>query len=420
MAWTGLATALNCLGRIEAAIDAYRRAEMLDPALGMATAGRAAALQSVGRHHEAEPVFRRALSLMPQDAMLRSGFVQTLRALEQPREAEAQARLTILLAPDIPLGHLALGAALADQGEVAAAQDAFRAGVALPPDNPEATLAVGMIRLLLGDYPAGWQGYQSRTVAGAGWPEGADLAGKRINVRPEQGLGDTLQFSRWLPMLVARGAVVGFDAPAPLRRLLAGLPGVAEGAIQLRPLERPDYSCALLDLGHLLAIRPAPAAKLPFVDPAAWAERMAPDGRLRVGLAWAGNPAHGNDRARSVGLAALAPVLAVPNCRFVAVQPRPAGALPPEIETPGFSDFGDTSGLMAHLDLVISVDSAPAHLAGALGGPVWVLLAAMPDWRWQLGRADSPWYPSARLYRQAWAGDWGAPVAADLARMARR
>jgi hypothetical protein len=150
---------------------------------------------------------------------------------------------------------------------------------------------------------------------------------------------------------------------------------------------------------------------------AAWAARLAPDGRMRVGLAWSGNPAHSNDRARSAGTVAFAPLLAVPGCRFIAVQTQPGDPLPPEIETPELADFANTAGLMANLDLVISVDTAPAHLAGTLGLPVWVLLAAMPDWRWQLGRADSPWYPTARLYRQTRAGDWAGPVgraAADL------
>jgi Flp pilus assembly protein TadD len=417
VAWLGLGAALHRTARPRDAVVAFQRALEVQRGFVEALGGLALALQADGRHVDAVAAFRDALLRRMQDAALRAAFAQSLRHLGRLAEAETQARLAVLHAPDAPMGHLALGAVLMDQGEDAAGLAQLRLCAEGVADGPEAATGIGMVRLLLGDFAAGWAAYQARAGSGPGWERGRALAGVRIAVRPEQGLGDTLNFAHFLSKLADRGALVDFDAPAPLKRFLEALPGVPEGRVSLSPVPGAAVGCALLDLGHLLEVTPAavPALPPPIAARRKWAGWLRPDGRLRVGLAWSGNRDFPDDHVRSLDPAALAPILAVPNCRFIRVQGLRDEAPPDGVEAPDLVDFADTAGLMANLDVVISVDTAPAHLAGVLHRPVWILLPAMPDWRWQLGRTDSPWYPSARLFRQPRRGDWATPVASIAA-----
>jgi glycosyltransferase involved in cell wall biosynthesis len=256
--------------------------------------------------------------------------------------------------------------------------------------------------------------------------DGSPLDGRIIFLYAEQGLGDTLQFARYAPMVAERGGRVILECQSEIASLLRGLAGVEQ--VVVRGEQRPpfDVHASLLSLPHLLGttLETVPA-EIPYltVDPArvaAWGEYLDAEAEagLRVGLVWGGNPDHKADRRRSISLDALAPLAQVPGVHFFALQKGPAAVqadTPPEGLKltnlgPLLGDFVDTAAVLEHLDLVITVDTSVAHLAGALGRPFWGLLAVAPDWRWLLEREDSPWYPTARLFRQESFGDWSAVV----------
>jgi hypothetical protein len=288
--------------------------------------------------------------------------------------------------------------------------------------------------------------------AGPAWTGAQDIAGRTVLLYCEQGLGDTLQFLRFVPAVLARGATVKLAVQPDIIPLLPALPGVTPVPLD-QGVPEFDLQCPLVSLPAALglglddlAATAAPYLQPPAERAAAWAARLAPPPAAsglfarrsparppyRVGLAWSGNPGHANDRNRSLALRQLAPILAVPGCQFHVVQKdvrdtdiaalmAATGASPPLVDPRGLiGDLGDTAAIMARMDLVISVDTATAHLAGALGRPLWLLLPAVPDWRWLLRREDSPWYPTARLFRQRIAGDWAEVVERVAAALAAR
>jgi hypothetical protein len=308
------------------------------------------------------------------------------------------------------------------------------AALAARPDFPAARWTRAMARLQAGDMPGGWDDFEARwslPEVGPGpaiprpvW-DGTPLAGRRLLLQPEQGLGDTIQFARYAPLLAARGGTVVLGVQPPLQRLLRSLeaPGVTVVACGevLPPI---DCYLPLLSVPRVLrqGLGDIPAAAPYLVaEPAAvarWRRRIgaACGGALAVGLVWAGNPRHINDANRSLPPAQLAALAAVPGVRFFGLQCGPGRAVAPPLPemvdlAAGLDDFAETAAVLAALDLLISVDTAPLHLAGALGRPAWALLPAVPDWRWLLGRVDSPWYPSLRLFRQPRPGDWAAVIA---------
>jgi hypothetical protein len=272
------------------------------------------------------------------------------------------------------------------------------------------------------DYPkfsqAKWLGEQSI---------GESIEGKTILVHVDEGLGDTLQFARYLPLLAARGARVVLVAQDALCTLLSGVSGVSQCIpFSARGYPPFDLHCPLMSLplafGTTLATIP-PGNYLPPIPAEriqAWEKRLGPRDRLRVGLAWSGNPRQGNDRNRSMPLQTLAPLLDL-DVTFVSLQkdlrPNDKALLGERAEivdlTADLTDFVETAALVSCLDLVITACTSVAHLAGTLGRPTWVMLPYLPDWRWMLDRADSPWYPSVRLFRQDKARDY-APVVASV------
>jgi hypothetical protein len=290
--------------------------------------------------------------------------------------------------------------------------------------------------LLTGEFRAGWANYEFRFMksppaernrfAQPRW-QGEPLAGKTILVHAEQGLGDTIQFARYLPLLAAQGARVLVEAQAPLKTLLESLPGELEFFVRGESLPPFDVHCPLLSLAHgfgtELATIPSatPYLAAPSEALSRWAMRFPVSTQPRVGVVWSGNPRHENDHRRSLSFDEFRPVLMAPGIEFFSLQknakPADAAALAalPHVTDLGseLATFADTAAVIAHLDVVIAVDTSVAHLAGALGKPVWVLLPFAPDWRWLLGRDDSPWYPSARLFRQPRIGDWQT-VAAEV------
>lgn len=327
-----------------------------------------------------------------------------------------------------------LGNVLTAQGRPRQALDSYRAALALEPDNADIGFAYSLALLLDGDFADGWRWHECRRrVAGlrwnydrhpdlAQWRDGMDLTGRRILVLAEQGFGDMIQFVRLVPGLAERAARVVLELPQPLHRVFPGLPGVARLIDRDGPAPDCDIACPLLSLPRVLGLTPdtipPPVATVRDDLRAHWGAWLGgADGTRRIGLVVSGESRHPHDARRSIPLARMAPILATPH-RFVLVQTELRDA---DRETrdgldglrfPGaaLTDFADTAALMANLDLIISVDSAAAHLAGSLGLPVWLLLAHAPDHRWMLDRTDSPWYPSMRLYRQDSPGGWDAVV----------
>jgi hypothetical protein len=297
-----------------------------------------------------------------------------------------------------------------------------------------------MLKLLLGDYEEGWELYEwrwkdwgrdfVRPFPQPLWLGDAPIAGKTLLIHPEQGLGDFIQCCRYIPMVEAMGAKVLVEVTAPLVPLISTLKGSFSVVRSGQPLPHFDFHCPIMSLP--LAFRttvetiPANVPYL-FADPARkalWQQRLGPRTRMRVGLAWSGNPSHKNDLNRSMPFRALAPWLALAVDFHVLqkdIRPEDAAALAQfpnvQVHSAELGDFADTAALADEMDLVISVDTSVAHLAGALGRPLWVLLPFNPDYRWFLDRSDSPWYPSATLFRQPALGDWDSVVAAVEAQL---
>jgi tetratricopeptide (TPR) repeat protein len=391
-----------------------------------------------GRIDAAIGSFQRAVALQPRCALFLTGLGNALHLAGRIDESVAALKQALEIDPHFVLAHQILGSACFDQGDLESSLRYNLSALALQPDHPPTRFDLCLHHLLLGDYANGWREYEIRwqVFPPRRFPqplwEGQDLRGKTILLHAEQGLGDTLQFLRYLPLVLETGAAVLLDLSPRLRRLAMELPGPAAVFNTGDALPPFDYHTPLLSLplrfGTTLETIPA---QVPYLRaPAAAREKAAslawPDGGLRVGLNWAGSPTRHRDVARSLALAQLEPLFDLPGVHLFSLQMGPqAEQLEPYREritdlAPATSDMADTAAQMEHLDLVISVDTAVAHMAGALGKPFWVLLSYLPDWRWLLNRPDSPWYPSARLFRQPRRGDWSAVVDAVRRALAER
>ncbi len=478
-AHAGRGLCLRHMGRLDEALASHERALALDPGNTVAGFGRGVALQALGRITEAVEAYCHALHQAPRDEAPWTNLSLCLGALGRHEEALAAAEAALVQAPRMvealgaraaalrALGHatqalatldLAIAAdpgraalhanrgnALRDLGRLADARDAYDRAVALDPGNADAQRVRAMCLLLAGDWEAGWPAWEwrkhstepsgTRHADRPAWTGAEDPAGRRILLHWEQGFGDTIQFCRYAPLLAARGAYVTLSVQGPLLRLAASLAGpnldVVEDARE--QTNGFDLHCPLMSLPMAFATAPstvpppAPLAPPPEMR-AAWATRLGPkDRRPRIGLAWSGRPEHANDRNRSLAASELAPLLDR-DADWICVQPTLRQTDEAWLRADGriaffgadLQDFADTAALIATLDLVIAVDTSVAHLAGSLGMPVWILLPRDPDWRWLTDREDSPWYPSARLFRQTVAGDWRGPLARVAAMLAER
>jgi Tfp pilus assembly protein PilF len=382
------------------------------------------------RPDAALPLLEQAVALIPREPEFHNNLGLALAAADRTDEAIAAYRQALALKPDHATAWNNLGLALQAANQLPEAIDAFRAALRLAPGFAQAHWNLGLALLAHGAFAEGWREYDWRLAipelggglpapAGPRW-EGGDPAGRTLLLTSEQGLGDTLQFIRFASLLAARGARVLVRAQPALAPLLASAPGVAAVYGSGDALPAYDAHLPLLSVAGALGID---ADTLPRAVPyLACDPRLAPEtaaqlapwrDRVKVGLAWAGSRAHGNDRRRSCPLAALAPLLAMPGLAWFSLQKDDGEdqiAQVPEardlVLLDARRDFERKAALMTALDLVVSVDTSTAHLAGALARPLWVLLPFAPDWRWQLERGDSPWYPTARLFRQTRAGDW--------------
>lgn len=429
-----LGSLLRDLGRPADAEATLRLALRLQPGDPETLTELGNTLHDLDRHAEARAQFREALRVRPDHPGAHLGLGVTAGTLGNFPEAEHHLREALRLRPDLPEAHNSLGSLQRDLGRLPESEASLREALRLRPGFPDACTNLGFTLLQAGQFATGWTAhehrwhahplrFQARDLGRPAWT-GGPLAGRTLLLHAEQGLGDTLQFCRYVPLIQRDDGHVLLEAPQSLERLLATLPGVAvlrRGA-SLPPF---DVHCPLMSLpyrfGTTLATIPAPVPYL-RADPAevtTWHARLArlPPGP-RVGLVWAGSPGMSADRRRSLLLEALAPLADVGGVRFVSLQKGPAAAqaLSSDFDlhdpTEALRDFADTAALVEALDLVIGVDTAVVHLAGALGKPVWLLNRADTCWRWLTGRDDSPWYPTLRLFRQTSPGEWTGPVEA--------
>jgi tetratricopeptide (TPR) repeat protein len=436
-----LGLGLRELGRPGEALASFDRALALEPRLPMAHNDRAAALLALHRPEEALASCEAALSLKPNfpDAYNNRGIA--LQALGRLEAAVDSFERALSLNPNFADAHSNLGLALCASGRPAEALASLDRAIALRPNYTQAHLNRGQALLLAGRFEEGWRVYAEhrmhrdpsiyRLGKAKPWTGQSDIAGKDIFVFHEWGLGDTIQFVRYVKRLEALGARVSLSVQAPLKAWLAWNWPSARLLGETESPGAADYYCALPDLPLGFATTPETIPAWPRYlasDPdrgARFETWLGPRSRPRVGLAWSGNPAHVNDRQRSIPFAQLSPLLSA-DVQWVAVQneiragDQAAFAASGRVafDGQGLADFSDTAALVDRMDLVITVDTSIAHLAGALGKPVWILIPFSPDWRWLLNRADSPWYPSARLFRQDRPGDWASVI--ESARTALR
>ncbi len=421
-AWPGSAKALTALAlallqsnQPGPALDAADDAIGADAGLVDAWVARGTARSALLFTDAAIADLEHALTLDPDHAGAHLNLGNAHLDRDDLAEAERRIRHAIALDPSLAEAHASLGFLLACQGALPQAVAACDNAIALRPGLGQAHWNRSFAQLLAGDFRHGWVGYEWRkqqfpqhftALSGREW-QGEALAGRDLLVRAEQGLGDTIQFARFLPLLVAAGARVTLACAAPLIPLLRQLP------IDLVPRDGPmpphDAWVDQMSLPRLLGTEvdsiPFPHGYLASAAPAA-AERS-----RRVGIAWAGNPGHSNDRRRSLPTSVLAPLVAVAGVTWISLQAGPRSG---EAETvfatadnaAALPDFAATAALVAGVELVVTADTAVAHLAGAMGKPAWIMLPYAPDWRWMHARADSPWYGSARLFRQPAPGDW--------------
>lgn len=413
------------------AAAAYRAAIAARPDFADAYYNLGRAVHDQGAAEEAQALYRRATELRPGYLEAANNLGIVLQELGRWDESAAVLRDALRAHPESAHTHNSLGNALVALGRMDQGIDAYRRAVSLQPDFPEATWNLGIALLTTGQLRDAWPAYEARRVVQTvshvpPFPQpqwtGEPLDGRTILLHAEQGFGDTLQFVRYAPMVRRQsGGRVILLCPRSLHRLIRGHLDIEHLVGGGDPVPTFDVQCPLPSLPGIFetSLETIPNT-VPYLFPnpgdvKAWHDRLAREpGRLKVGLSWSGNPEHANDRNRSLPLAALAPLAFSPDVTFVSLQ-KGAGAAQAAAPPPGMrlldwtseiNDFADTAALVANLDLVISVDTAVVHLCGATGRPVWVLLPTPADWRWMIHRADSPWYPTARLFRQPNRGDW--------------
>lgn len=417
-------------GKPEKAEPAFRQATRLKPTSWDFLNNLGVALARQDRPEDAVTVYRQALVLHPNYAEAHVNLGFALRVLGRLEEARHHCEQACLLRPDSAEAHNNRGLVHRDLGDLATALACYQRALELEPENAEARLNRALAWLTQGEFGRGWPEYEWRLRVGKTAPrsfdgplwDGSALAGRRLLIHTEQGLGDTLQFIRYAALVQERGGQVIVDAPKELIALLCDCPNIDRLVVRGKPLPDYDVHCPLLSLPfHFQTRLDTIPAKVPYLTAhprriARWKDRLQALGGFKIGIAWQGNPEYPGDRQRSLSVDHFAALARVPGLQVIALQREaatektrrlPAGLLH---ELPGLDEDGnafmDTAGAMMLLDLVVTSDTAIAHLAGALGRPVWVVLPFAADWRWLQGRNDSPWYPSMRLFRQDRAGDW--------------
>ncbi len=429
---TSVALALGALDRHVEALPHYDQALILKPDHAAALIGRAEALLVLGRATEALAMTDAVIAANQYSVHGHMWRTRALILLGQPAAGLQAAERARQIAPADPEVHINHGFALAACNQMQPALDSYDQTLKLQPDHTEAQWNRALALLVLGRFQEGWLAYECRnlrhkTLAARKYPEPLwwgqqSLKGQRLYLYWEQGLGDTIHFARYALLAGAAGAQVFLSVQDPLRRVLQGLdPGITIlGQNEAPPgfdLHAPLMSLPLAFGTRLETIPAFPQGYLAAKaeDVAQW-EPQLPKGRRRIGLVWSGNATHRNDANRSIALARLTRLIG-PEDAWISLQKEMRAADHAALQSSGMfhpgrqlGDFANTAGLIAGLDLVITVDTSVAHLAAAMGKPVWLLVPFAPDFRWLLEREDSPWYPSMRLFRQARPGDWDGVI----------
>lgn len=425
---------LHRRGDLAGAARVYQALLQLQPGHADALHLWGVAVDAMGDSLQGIALMDQALALDPSLAPIHLNRANALKRLGRLDEALQGYANALRIKPDYPMAHTNRGTVLESLGRFDEALAAYDQALTLDPNYADAQWNKAALCLLLGDYAQGWPLFESRwRVAAHGlrqrpfhqhlWLGNEPLNGKTLLIHAEQGLGDTIQFCRLALNAQAQGARVLLEVPSPLVDILSSLhPDIAVMA-HGQPLPVFDRHCPIASLPWAFKLEPStiPAAVAYLQTPAKhrerWQHRLASRDRPRVGLVWSGNPAHFNDPHRSLPLATLLAALP-PNCDYFSLQRevRPADEatlrMHPGIQHWGqeLASFADTAALCEQMDVIVSVDTSVAHLAGALGKPTWILLPYLPDWRWLLEREDSPWYPSVRLLRQKSRGQWDVPL----------
>ena len=436
-------------GRADLALEHGKKAVALNPDYPEAMSNIGVAHYERKEYEEAAASHRRAIELRPSFAQAHSNLGNALHALRDFEGAVACYRRAVEINPRFADAWSNLGTSLHHSGRYEDAMYALRRAIALDPNNPNAHSGLGILLLMRGDFAEGWSEYewrlQSTEVRLPYKPQrpwqGESLAGRHIYINAEQGFGDTMQFARYVPLVATRAGKVTFRVQQGLAGLLReSLKGVDVLGDRAPAVTNADCESALLSLPYLFGTRlETIPASMPYLfanpdEAARWKARYR-DSSFKVGIVWAGNPEHVNDRRRSIPLEQLAPLFALPGVSFTSLQVGPRAddlKAHPEFRIADVAKelvgFAATAALINALDLVITIDSAVSHLAGGLGKPTWLLTPWVSDWRWLLEREDNPWYPTMRLFRQiegeTWpavierlVGELGAVVKGDRARL---
>jgi tetratricopeptide (TPR) repeat protein len=428
------ANVLKDLERPEAALADYDRAIALKPDNADAFNNRGSLHKQLAEHDEALADYEKAIALRPDYAEAFYNHGTTLFELRRYDAALAQLNRAIALRPGYAEAFYNRGTTLMALPRIDDALADFAKAMALKPDYHDAAWNRGLCHLLVGRWREGWPDYERRwhttqtpphwhTCGRPRWTGREDIRGKTLLLHSEQGHGDTIMAARFVRAVIERGARVILDPPPAMRPLLEQIEGITLTR-QDEPSPMFDLYCPLMSLPEALGVTlenlkaEVPYLSAPSAHVEKWRPRLANAARLKVGINWAGNPTFQHDETRSIGLQRMLPLLAQSGVQFFSLQTdlregdaeilrsRPdLTRLGGEIET-----FADTAAIISLLDLVISSDTSVVHLAGALGKPVWILLQRVPDWRWLLDREDSPWYPTARLFRQTELGDWSGVI----------
>lgn len=418
-------------GQIDDAIRLYSASLRQNPKQPDVWNNLGVALRRSKKFEAALMAYRRAAELRPENAGLWSNMGNCLREMMRFEEAIVAHKKALELDDSIKSHTFNTGLVYRDLNRFEEALEYFERALAIDPDYVDANWDKALAHLALGNFADGWAGYETRRkladnpirpLEGAvEWDGKADLRGKRILLRAEQGFGDMIQFARFVPLVAKKAAHVILECRKELLPIMRTVSGVGTLVEKGAPLPEFDVHVPLLSLPHVMGISGKELQKIsadPYITPPPGKQvRLAPPAGtvLKVGLIWAGKL---NPRDRSCPLEMLLPLLSAKGAAFYSFQIDDRRADLGKIGLDAFvtdlgdhiHDFGDSAALMQAMDLVISIDSSPAHLAGALGVPVWMLQLFTTDWRWMVDRADSPWYPTMRIYRQEQANDWSVPV----------
>ncbi len=434
-AYNSLGNTLNSLGRPEEALEHYRRAVLLHADFPEAYLNLANTYKALERWNEAEAAYRAAIALRPEyvDAHTNLGIV--LGRLSRPADALASFSAAVSFDPAAKLGDSNVATALTALNRHEEALPYLQRARELQPDAPQPVFNEALVHLAMGNLALGWPAYEARlripelkinpyAFTQPVWDGQSDISGKTILLHAEQGLGDTILFARFVEPLVQRGARVIMAVQQPLEGLMSAIPGVDRVLNYGDQLPQFHLHAPLgsLPLALKITLQTIPA-RMPYLQAPAESETVASldqqpdDPRPLVGVCWAGNPAYPGDHDRSIPLEIFARLFQVTGYRFVSLQQnfRPGD----DSILAGFDNIdldsdrkgrglADTAALISRLDMVITVDTAIGHLAGALGRPFWILLPYSAYWPWLRNRTDTPWYPTARIFRQPEPGDWNS------------